>query len=293
MFNCHNCGESGSIGKFIYLYRNDLWAEYRFAVFKETGEGNADKSIKMEIEETKPVDILNDVVDGKYPNNVFDLLTPINDLKDGHFAKEYVKNRGFNTKAMSLLYFAEDFNALARQVSKDLNEEKLSNIKVEPRLVIPMWTKDGIFKAVQGRSFENGVNVLRYITIKRYASDDKIYGEDRLVKNKPVFVVEGPLDSLFIPINCIATCDSNLTKTKYDNTIYIFDNQYRNKDICKKITKAIDDGCKVVLFPDNVVGKDINEMVQHHGHMQTLQIIVNNVYSGFKAKLKWANLRGI
>ena len=74
-----------------------------------------------------------------------------------------------------------------------------------------------------------------------------------------MFAVEGPIDSLFLD-NCIAVAGADFNKLPLDYTI-IFDNERRNKELLKQIDKTIDRGYKVVLWPDNVKEKDINDMI--------------------------------
>ena len=60
--------------------------------------------------------------------------------------------------------------------------------------------------------------------------------------------------------NCIATAQSDLRiKNKKDNVILIPDNEPRNKEIVKQIERFINDGYSVVLWPEYVKEKDINE----------------------------------
>ena len=70
----------------------------------------------------------------------------------------------------------------------------------EPRLVIPFFDKSRKMFAVQGRAL--GQSDLRYITVRIDEQYPKIYGLDRVDISKPIYVVEGPIDSLFIE-NCI------------------------------------------------------------------------------------------
>ena len=89
--------------------------------------------------------------------------------------------------------------------------------------------------AFQGRAF--GKEEPRYITIKLDENKRRIYGLDRLDVNKKVYVVEGPIDSLFLP-NSIAAAGSDLN-INLPNAVYILDNEPRNKQIVDKIQQLI------------------------------------------------------
>ena len=71
------------------------------------------------------------------------------------------------------------------------------------------------------------------------------------------------------------------------NIVYVLDNEPRNKEICNRISKLIDGGKKVIIWPKAVQQKDINDMVMAFGESMTMKLIINNVYSGLKAKVKY------
>ena len=91
--------------------------------------------------------------------------------------------------------------------------------------------------AFQGRAFGN--EIPKYITITLDPDKDKIYGLNRLDKTKPIQVVEGPIDSMFLD-NCIAVAGADFTRLEKENTTIIFDNERRNVEILKQIEKTID-----------------------------------------------------
>ena len=61
--------------------------------------------------------------------------------------------------------------------------------------------------------------------------------------------------------------------------------QPRNKEVCKIIDKTIKEGYKVVIWPQNIQQKDINEMVLS-GH-NVKKIIRDNTYCGLEATIKF------
>ena len=121
---------------------------------------------------------------------------------------------------------------------------------------------------------------------------DKIFGLNRIDKNKPLFAVEGPIDSLFLD-NCIAVAGADFNKLPLDYTI-IFDNERRNRELLKQIEKTIDNGYKVVLWPDNVKEKDINDMILSGKTKQEIKsTIENNTYQGTMAKMRLTTWRKV
>ena len=108
---------------------------------------------------------------------------------------------------------------------------------------------------------------------------------DRIDKNKSVYVVEGPFDSLFL-VNSVAMVGSDLNCRSFgwSDYIWVYDNEPRNREIINRITKTIDRGDKVVIWPKNIQQKDINDMVT--SGIIVRNVILSNVYQGLKAKLK-------
>ena len=101
-----------------------------------------------------------------------------------------------------------------------------------------------------------------------------------------IFVVEGPIDSLFID-NCIAVSGTSIgklqsTKLSKDKLVIVFDNQPRNSEVCKIISKTIDQGYRIVIWPQNIQEKDINEMFLAGRNVN--KVVKENIFSGLEAK---------
>jgi hypothetical protein len=159
-----------------------------------------------------------------------------------------------------------------------------------PRLLIPFRTEEREVFAYQGRAFGN--EQPKYITIK-LEDKDKIFGLDRVDKTKNIYVVEGPLDSLFLD-NCIAIAGSDFSNFVRLHTTIIFDNEPRNKEIIKQLEKTIGLGSNVVIWPNSMKHKDINDMIiAGYTKEQIQEIIIDNTFSGVKAKLRFAEWRKI
>jgi len=112
-----------------------------------------------------------------------------------------------------------------------------------------------------------------------------------------IYVVEGPIDSLFLD-NSVATADSNLTSITevFDKSkvTLIFDNEPRNKEIVKLMNKAIENHYNVVIWPEMITRKDINEMILDGFTKEELQdIIHNNTFVNLRAKMEFVNWKKI
>jgi hypothetical protein len=211
----------------------------------------------------------------------------ISELPDAHFAKQYVINRKIPQKHHSSLFYTEDFAALVN----DVFPGKYTNLsEKDARLVIPFFDTNGNVLGLQGRSLF-AENSLRYITIRASSNTDLIYGLDRVDTSKLVCVVEGPIDSLFIP-NCVAAANSDLSSalSKINNvtsSVLVFDNEPRNKEIVKLMSNAIASGFHVCVWPESIKQKDINDMVMSGiSPADITSTISSRSFSGLSAELE-------
>lgn len=274
---CHNCRVSTSFYNFLDKVDPSLTKEYALERYKngETGKHNYKKPTFEEVKQSAPQ--FRDTIN----------LESVESLPDDHFARQYVINRKIPQEHFSQLYFAPDF----KKFIDSLGVEKENLREDDPRLVIPFFDENKKLIAVQGRAL--GESKLRYITVKLQEENEKIYGLDRVDKSKMIYVVEGPIDSLFID-NAIATADSNLqTATKkFDkaNITLVFDNEPRNKEICKLIDKAIENHYNVVIWPEMIHSKDINDMIMEGFSVEEIkEIIETNTFVNLRAKAEFMN----
>jgi hypothetical protein len=155
-------------------------------------------------------------------------------------------------------------------------------------LVIPFINREGRLHALQGRFFEGNT---RYVTIQLDESIPKLWGLDRYDRGNRAYVLEGPIDAMFLP-NALATAGgveiSTLKYLNLDNSIIVFDNEPRSGETVGKIQKCIKHGLKVCIWPDGLQEKDVNDMVIH-GKMsmnEVREIIDRNTFSGLRAELQ-------
>ena len=116
-------------------------------------------------------------------------------------------------------------------------------------------------------------------------SAPKIYGLDDINTGETVYVTEGPFDSTFIS-NSIAMCgaDGDVSKWGITNPVWIYDNEPRNRQIVERLATTINRGDRVVIFPKNILEKDINDMYLSGQNVQ--RVVESNIYQGLEAKLK-------
>lgn len=280
-YMCHNCGLSTTFYNFLKQVDPNLLKEYQLERYKngETGNNNYPKPDFEEFKTQKP-------------NFKKALELPsIESLPEAHFAKDYVQKRQIPQSFHSQLYYAEDFLSFIQS----LGIEKEGLYKNDKRLVIPFYNAEKELVAVQGRSL--GESKLRYITLKLDEDGPKLFGLDRIDQDKMIYVVEGPIDSMFLE-NAVATADSNLESVTrhFDKSqvTLIFDNEPRNAEIVKKMEHAIDNHFNVVIWPPMVQDKDINDMILSGFSQDEIQEFIDkNTFLNLRAKMEFVNWKKV
>ena len=214
-------------------------------------------------------------------------LPKISELNKEHPARSYLEQRKIPQEKLDHLFYADKFKRFVnerKQTFDSLNND-------QPRIIIPLRDEDGNMFGLQGRSL-SPKSKLRYITIIFDESKPKLFGLDRINYDKPIFIVEGPIDSLFLG-NAVAMAgsDVNIRSLGWSNYIWVYDNEPRNKQIVDRITAAIDRGDQVVIWPDGIEEKDINDMVLA-GH-NPASLVESNTYQGLQAKLKLSHWKKV
>ncbi len=280
-YMCHNCGVSTTFYNFLKQVDPNLLQEYQLERYKngETGTHNYPKPEFEEFKTEKPTF-----------KKALELPT-IDTLPEAHFAKSYVQQRRIPETFYSQLYYAEDF----KQFIESLGIEKDGLHKEDKRLVIPFYDKEKNLVAVQGRAL--GESKLRYITLKLHDDNKKVFGLDRIDENELVYVVEGPIDSMFLS-NAVATADSNLESITdvldKSKVVLVFDNEPRNKEIVAKMQHAIDEHFNIVIWPEIFEEKDINDMVLAGFSPDEIQdFISKNTFLNLRAQMEFVNWKKV
>ena len=266
-FKCHNCGVNISFNNFLKQIDSTIHKQYVFEKFKEgkSGKNFTTEEPKFNFESPKFKPKLNLPKASTNPD-----------------AKKYLENRKLNPDNY---YYAEKF----KEWTNSLRPTFDSTDKDEPRIIIPLFYQNTLV-GFQGRSV--GPSKVKYITIMLNDYAPKIYGLDEVQKSKTVYITEGPFDSSFIH-NSIALCgaDGDVSKWGICDCVWIYDNEPRNSEILSRISRVIENGQKVVIWPSTVKEKDINEMILSGLDVQS--VIELNTYSGLEAKLKFTTWKKI
>ena len=293
-YKCHNCGAGHSLYRFLEMISPSLMKDYSMERWRSGENG---KSNYIQPEESELLGIKSKPK-FKPQSKLLENLSRIKDLDKDHPAYKFVKLRKIPEKYYDILYYTDDFGSF--QTKLDPGAMALG---AEERLVIPFFNNSGDVVAAQGRLLNlksefDARNTARYITVKADKSIDRLwYGMWRANPKRRVYVVEGPLDSLFIP-NTIAMVGAGAIEKihpRFDSSdvIYALDNEPRNKQIINYMERLIEKKCNVCIWPENVHQKDVNDMIYTRSYKEIKSMIDQNVYSGLEAKLKLMKWRKI
>lgn len=282
-YKCHKCGHSTSLGSLLKYVDSNLYQEYTLENYKESG---APRSAHKDVDDAIPAIIHQPQVD----DDVLLKLKRLDKLSLDHPAVKYVIKRKIPTKQWHLLYFCPRF---IHFVNSLIPGKIKSAINEHPRLIIPYFGDDGKCFAFQGRAFGN--ETPKYMTIKLDDTKERIYGQERLDRQKRVYIVEGPLDSLFIP-NAVAVSGSSFDTPAVhnlkQNATVVYDNERRSPQLLKLIEKTIEQQFSICLWPDTIEQKDINDMVKSGMTVdQIIDIIDSNTFTGPEAVLRFSTWR--
>ena len=260
-FKCHNCGASMSFNNFLKQIDPAVQKQYALEKFKEGHTGR---------------NFVVDEPDFKFEAPKFKKKLKLPKASEHPRPAGYLTARKLNPDNF---YYAEKFKKFANSLKPTFESEAHD----EERIIIPLYYKKNLI-GFQGRSL--GSSKVKYITVMLDDDAPKIYGLDNIRRDAPVYITEGPFDSTFIR-NAIAMCgaDADVDRWGISNRVWIYDNEPRNREIVNRISKTIDSGDSVVIWPDGIDDKDINDMVISGLDVQS--VIESNTYAGLEAKLKF------
>jgi len=261
-FKCHNCGSSMSFNNFLKQVDPQTHKSYTLEKFKEGHSGGRNFVVE------EPV--------FKFEAPKFKKKIKLPKASESPRSAGYLTARHLDP---SKFYYTEKFKQFVNSLKPTFNNVKHD----EERIIIPLYYEKNLI-GLQGRSIKP--NLVKYITVMLDDDAPKLYGLDDIDKTKRVFVTEGPFDSTFIR-NAIAMCgaDADISRWGISDPVWIYDNEPRNREITNRISKTIDSGDSVVIWPESIDDKDINDMVMSGLDVQS--VIESNTYSGLEAKLKF------
>jgi transcription elongation factor Elf1 len=268
---CFNCGASMSFVNFLKLQDEPLYQEFIMEKYKQSD--TAEKRYSS-------VDVTPEKTIARLP--VSD-LKQISTLERSHPAVVYLINRQIPERAWDKLYFCPKFFAWVKKFEPSLSFDPT---KDHPRMVIPYFNDRGNIYKITGRAYGNEEPKYFYSVLDKKGS--RLYGLDRVNPDKRVYVLEGPLDSLFFD-NAVAVGSASFVAPElqtFKYTTIVPDNEPRNVDVVRQIEKVISHGYPICLW-DKFWGKDVNDMIKNGHSIGDIQRLIDqSTVSGIMAKLK-------
>ena len=267
-YKCHNCGASLSFNNFLKQIDPTLHKQYTMEKFRD---GHTGKNFVV------------DEPEFNFKKPVFKKQINLPKASEVPIAKEYLEKRMIDP---TKFYFTKKFKQWVNTQKRTFDTIG----RDESRIIIPMYDTERNLIGFQGRSL--GPNYVKYITIMLNDDAPKIYGLDKINETKPIYITEGPFDSTFVE-NSVAMCGSDIDIRTFGwgSYIWVYDNEPRNREIVNRISKTIDRGDKVIIWPTKVEDKDINDMVLS-GH-NIMPILESNTYSGLEAQVQFNNWKKV
>ena len=278
-YKCHNCGIGHNLHNFLEKISLPLCKEYALERYRSGENGNSNFK-KPEKEEIYPF-----ASDIKF-DSLNNFKSAKNNVDDEHISA-FIQERQIPENRFCDIGYTDDFGAFAKQFQSHYS------LAQEERIIILIRDKDENIIGAQGRTLSKlpKKNVPKYITLRKTEDTKLIYGIDRLNQRKPFYIVEGPIDSMFVDnsVACLGSSGFIDMAKEYPKGIFVLDNEPRNKQTVEILLELVKMGVNVVIWPPTCKEKDINEAMKKQGKKYMDAILQNCVYSGLKAVLEFHN----
>lgn len=281
-YKCHNCDASQHFGTFLKNFDANIYRQYALERYSSGENGRAHASPEFSFK----TPVFQPSVTPAPESTLLDsLLTRVDRMEPASEVRKFCSQRQIPDDQLHRLYFIDDIKKIETFHSRYINTIQTH----EPRLVMPFYNLASQLVGVSCRALRG--EALRYITVRANDMDPLIFGYDVLDQSQPMYAVEGPIDSLFLP-NCMAlggTGFNKLTGLYLDRNrlTVIIDNQPRNTEVCKVYQKMITQGFRIMIWPDYTAAKDINDLVLAVPGIDIKAFVDNNTYAGLTAQLKF------
>ena len=279
MWSCFNCGEGSFFTNFLRYFDDMLYK----AMIRDAFEANGSSQKTLVIPPERKL-VINKT--DAWKKCVKPLLSSP--------AKAYVSKRMIPEKHWNRLYYTKNVKHTYVDICDALGLEVDQSKKVPEieGLFIPFINREGCLVFSTTRNMDESSD-FRYAMLE-FQPSYKLFGAELVSENSPIYVTEGPIDSLFLD-NAIATGDAALTKAVQlfdkDKLVLVPDNEPRAPVQVKSIEKMIQSGFSVVLFPDNIPEKDLNEMFKKGRDVKS--IVELNTFKGLQAQLRFKTWKKI
>lgn len=321
-YKCQNCGQPKPLKWFIKDVAPEWFNEYTFEYFKEDspehrrGEDDEKRFEKQasafktgrptfKKREAPVAEAAAQVVsetaeqarERMHDEHPFLSQFPrMDSLRESHAGRQYLVKRKLPAEFIHELRYVKDVNKLFKMLPAYQEREPWSGFF--DAAMIPMFDEKGKLGYVQLRFFDKDAP-LRYMVLE-VEGGQKSWGIDRVDYTKPIYVLEGAFDAIYIP-NSTAMCGAEARdllkylRARTDQPIYlVWDADYRkNNEVKKRLLDAVRSGFPVVLIGKDFGHKDFNDAVKDAGMTSDdlLAYMKTRVFQGLKAELEIGGLK--
>lgn len=293
IYKCHNCGVAVPFVALLKRVSPRLYDEYMLEKLKEDGKRplrSDEDAFTALTNVTKGSTVLVGTKPSKYLSPLSDpsVATSTSSL---YPVLSYVQKRKIPAAQFSRLWATIHAHTYLLTL---VGEDKAAKVSDgEPYLVLPL-TMTASQMGWYGAQFRL-LTRKEYITYKWSETETlKVFGLDKWIPAETTYIVEGPLDSLFIP-NAIAACSSDLMGICHimearkvmdarDPRVFVWDNEPRNKEVTRLMRQAISLGERIVIWPREYP-KDVNDMVL--AGIDVYATVQKHTYQGLRAELEY------
>jgi len=269
-YYCHNCGASLSLKAFL---KENYPEHYKklFGLKHLRPMASTSGLIKLAVPKPDRVDATEEFVKDSFP--VFEHQESVERMTLQHAAITLLMKRKIPEKYYSTWRICD---------SGDYRN----------RLLIPFLDTEGRVYCYQGRDLTGKhTDDFKYLTYKP-KENHKIFNYYLVDSSKDVFILEGPIDAMFID-NAIATSGITRWETamyetvakKFPRRVWVFDNDKAGKKEASIFARNYE---RVFVWPKDTKVKDINDIILERGltKAELLSIITTNTYTGIQAVMK-------
>lgn len=279
-YKCHNCNIALPFAALLKRQSVLLYNEYLLEKLQD--------SVHTSVPDPTPQPILRTIVPKMGEVPVYDVASQSDPLAPLHNVYRFLKGRQLPDSAFTRLYATQQAKSWLLPLMGPKAEELHDGI---PFLIQPFRLADGSWYGAQIRRIDK-----KEFYTYRWSHDPlKLFGLDAFDPIEPTWIVEGPIDSLFIP-NALAPCgadmlqairiaeDQNVVRPT-TRRVFVWDNEPRNSDVRRHMRHAISLQEHVVIWPKEYP-KDINDMVK--AGIDVMSTMTDRTFHGVRAELEFS-----
>lgn len=256
-FKCHNCGAAHRFSTYLRMTFPLEYQKFKVDLLKDKQAGRTLFDIPDKKTEPKLPPLKKELK--KHTQISLDKL-PMD-----HISVKYCVGRRIPVNKFDRIFYTDNFSEWVKENAPSYDYQRLPK---DARVLFVLRNRQKKIIGVQARTLDPK-STMRFITLKFDPIANKIYGLDYLDETRPYFVVEGIIDSYFLP-NSVALCGGDVTMSlselDKDKAIIVLDNEPRSKDTVTRLKKAIELGYTVCIWDSlDSKYKDINDMILKGG----------------------------